>query len=213
MKPNALKFSVGYRLPGNFGSMVDVFRDYRNSIAECYFALPGDPSGRAPLGVQRGELNAADYHVFWSEIQRITALGIKPVLLFNAACYGKEAISKAFQTYLLETLRELRQEIGLSSVTTASPFTAREIKNRYPEIEVRASVNMRLQSIRSLEYLTDSFDGFYLAKELNRDVSALRNIRSWADLCDKQIHLLANSGCLYHCPWQTFHDNMVAHET
>ena len=209
----AVTFSVGYRLPGDFGSMIDVFQDYRNDIVECYFAVPGDPSGRAPLGIRRGELDAESYHVFWTEIRRIVDLGIEPVLLLNAACYGKEAISKPFQTYFLETVQELRNEIGLTTVTTTSPFVAREIKERHPEIEIRASVNMRLQSIRSMMYLADSFDGFYLTKELNRDVPALRTIRSWANAHGKRIHLLANSGCLFHCPWQTFHDNTVAHET
>ena len=213
MKSNALKFSIGYRLPGDFGSMVDIVQDYRNDVKECYFAMPGDPSGRAPLGVSHGELDVDAYHVFWMEMRRIVDLGVEPVLLLNAACYGKEAISANFQTYFLETVRQLRQEIGLVSVTTTSPFVAREIKDRHPDIEVRASVNMGLRSIRSLAYLTDSFDGFYLAKELNRDIPALREIRSWADSCGKRIHLLANSGCLYHCPWQSFHDNMVAHET
>jgi len=208
----AVKFSVGYRLPGDFGSMVDVFRDYRNDIVECYFAMLGDPSGRAPLGVRKGELDAGTFHVFWTEIRRIADLGIRPVLLLNAACYGKEAISKPFRTYFLETVRELRNEMGLTAVTTTSPFVAGEIKERHPEIEIRASVNMRLQSIRSMTYLADSFDGFYLAKELNRDVPTLRTIRSWADSTGKRIHLLANSGCLFHCPWQAFHDSMVAHE-
>ena len=175
--------------------------------------MPGDPSGRAPLGVRRGELDADAFHVFWMEICSIVDLGIKPVLLLNAACYGKETISTAFQTYFLETIRELQNEIGLATITTTSPFVAKEIKDRHPEINIRASVNMRLQSVRGLAYLTDSFDGFYLAKELNHDVPTLRHIRAWAKSCGKQTHLLANSGCLFYCPWQTFHDNMVAHET
>jgi collagenase-like PrtC family protease len=208
-----LKFSIGYRLPSDFGSMVDICREYRREIKECYFAMPGDPSGRAPVGVRRGEWDAEVFPIFWSEIRQIVDLGIEPVLLLNAACYGKEAISQPFQAYFLETVRELCETIGLTVLTTTSPFVAKEIKDRYSSIEVRASVNMRLQSIHSLEYLSDSFDGFYLAKELNRDIPALREIRTWADSQGKRIHLLANSGCFFRCPWQTFHDSMVAHET
>jgi hypothetical protein len=98
--------------------MVDIVQDYRNDIKECYFAMPGDPSGRAPLGVSHGELDVDAYHVFWMEMRRIVDLGVEPVLLLNAACYGKEAISASFQTYFFVLFLQLRPELGFVSVTT-----------------------------------------------------------------------------------------------
>lgn len=207
-----MKFSVGYRLPDENGSMVDVIRDFREDIAECYFAMPGDPSGRGALAVQHGALDMAAVGTFWNELREIVRMGVRPVLLYNAACYGKESISRAFESYILKNVHEVNDLLGVECITTTSPFVAGTIRAHFREIELRASVNMRLYSVSAIECLGGLFDSFYMAKELNRDIAALRRVKAWCDAQGKHIHLLANSGCLYHCPWQTDHDNRVAHE-
>jgi len=208
-----MKFAVGYRLPTQRTSMVEVIREFREEIAECYFAMPGDPSGRGALGVEHGEVDGETVEVFWNELRAIAEMGVRPVLLYNAACYGKEALSKAFASYIVQNVREVRDLLGLACVTTTSAFVAETVREQFPEIELRASVNMRLYSVAALDCLSPLFDSFYAAKELNRDIAALRRVKAWCDAHGKQLHLLANSGCLYHCPWQTEHDNRVAHES
>jgi len=203
---------VGYRLPTEYGSMVDIIRDFRDDIVECYFAMPGDPSGRGSLAVQHGALDIPSVETFWNEMREIVRMGVRPVLLYNASCYGKEAISEAFESYILKNVCEVKDLLGVACITTTSPFVAETVRAHFPDIELRASVNMRLYSLAALECLAPLFDSFYVAKELNRDMAALKRIRTWCDAHGKQIHLLANSGCLYHCPWQTDHDNRVAHE-
>lgn len=208
-----MKFAVGYRLPTERESMVEVIRDFREEIAECYFAMPGDPSGRGALGVQGGALEAETVETFWNELREIAEMGVRPVLLYNASCYGRESVSKAFAAYIVQNVREVRELLGLACVTTTSPFVAETVRAHFPEIELRASVNMRLYSEAALECLSPLFDSFYAAKELNRDMVALRRVKAWCAARGKQVHLLANSGCLYHCPWQTDHDSRVAHES
>ncbi len=208
-----VRFSVGYQLPGGGESLVEVIRDHREAVAECYFALPGDPSGRGALGVAAGELDNEAVTVFWNELQAIAAMGVRTVLLYNASCYGKEAVSTAFERYLWHGIREVRERLGVACVTTTSAFVAETVRARFPELELRASVNMRLYSVAALECLEPLFDSFYAAKELNRDLPALRHMAAWCRDRGKGLHLLANSGCLYHCPWQTEHDNRVAHES
>ena len=96
-------------------------------------------------------------------------------------------------------------------VTTTSLFVAHILKRDYPEIEVRASVNMRLDSTGALEYLGNLFDSFYLRRDLQRDLTAVRMFSEWSRKHGKKMCMLANSGCLRNCPAQTFHDNIVAH--
>jgi hypothetical protein len=206
-----MQFSIGYRPPTERESLVDVIRDHREAVAECYFAMPGDPSGRGALGVSRGALDNEAVACFWNELRAITELGVRPVLLYNASCYGKEAVSTAFANYLRRNLEEVRDLLGVDCVTTTSTFVAETIRAHFPGIELRASVNMRLYSAAALECLAPLFDSFYAAKELNRDLAALRRLSAWCAAHGKSLHLLANSGCLYHCPWQTEHDNRVAH--
>ena len=63
-----------------------------------------------------------------------------------------------------------------------------------------------------MDYLQDVFDGFYLKRELNRDLDAVRAMKTWCDDHGKRLYILANSGCLNHCSSHVFHDNLVAHE-
>jgi hypothetical protein len=39
----------------------------------------------------------------------------------------------------------------------------------------------------------------------------LQQLQEWADINKKELYILVNSGCLHSCPFQTFHDNLVAH--
>ena len=89
---------------------------------------------------------------------------------------------------------------------------ARAVKQAFPDLEVRASVNMRLATVRALEPVAEFFDSFYVQREYNRRLDRIAELKAWADAEGKGLHLLVNSGCLNFCPGQTFHDNLVAHE-
>jgi collagenase-like PrtC family protease len=55
-------------------------------------------------------------------------------------------------------------------------------------------------------------DGYYMQREFNRDSERIEQIKAWCDENGKGLHMLANSGCLKDCSFQSFHDNLVAHE-
>ena len=86
------------------------------------------------------------------------------------------------------------------------------VKSEYPEIEIKASVNMKISSIKGMQYIAHLFDSFCLAKECNRNPKLLKELKTWAEENGKKITILANSGCMRECSGQIFHDNMVAHE-
>jgi hypothetical protein len=71
---------------------------------------------------------------------------------------------------------------------------------------------MEIGTVEGMDYLSDVFDGYYLKRELNRDLAAVRRIKEWCDAHGKRLYLLANSGCLNFCSSHVFHDNLVAHE-
>ena len=206
-----MKYSVGYSLIA-----VEQFNEavlkFRNQIADIYFSWPGMESGRANL-VNNQEDYRQKVNQLINDISMYSEMGIPLVMLFNANCYGGEAISTELVKKIIDTIRFIQKEVtGLFAVTTTSPFIALKIKEHFPEIQVRASVNMRISTIEAMEYLSDRFDFFYIAKEINRELDALKVLKNWADAHKKQISILVNSGCLNNCPNQTFHDNLVAHE-
>lgn len=207
-----MRYAIGYKLPGESESVSELVEAYPGAVSEVYFALPSEPSGRAPLGQAEGWSNEEAAEVLSDELGFLAKKDVGAVLLFNAACYGPEAMSYALEDRVRRGLAFVEKSAPVKAVTTTSLFIARLLKRERPEIPVRASVNMRIGSIPAMEQLADCFDGFYMKRELNRSPDAIEALKRWCDDNGKTLHLLANSGCLYDCAYQTFHDNLVAHE-
>ena len=206
-----MKLMVGYQLTKDNRLMDLILRNHAK-IKEVYFSWGDLPNGRRPFTL------SSDCHPWEAQrrlagdLRTLAGHGVGLNLLLNGNCYGEYSLSK----YLLDTIGDivdyLTGESGLAAVTTTSPVIAEFIKANYPGVETRASVNMGIGTVRGMEYLAANFDGYYLQRELNRDFAAIETLKSWCAKQGKRLYLLANSGCLNHCPAQTFHDNLVAHE-
>ena len=204
-------FSVGYATKLD-NKLVDEIISLKDGISEVYFSWGKTPSGRNDQTRSEG---LAPWQAQAKQIEDIKTLhkaGLKFNLLFNANCYGDKAQARSFFEEIGEIVEYVGGNFNLSSITTTSPLVAKFIKQNFPEIDVRASVNMGIGSILGIEYVADVFDSFYVKRELNRNFKALKTLRKWCDENGKQMYLLANSGCLNDCSAHTFHDNLVAHE-
>jgi len=210
-----IRFAIGYQLAEpDEPSFVELVREYREHIAEVYFPWIGHASGRSPIGTRAGEIDADARRRFESDLCALRGLGVKLDLLFNANCYGAHGMSRDLQREVLRVLGELdRIAGGADVVTTTSPAIAHILKKRTPHIECRASVNMRIGTVEGMRYHAHLFDSYYLQREFNRNLEHLRDLKEWADSNGKTLMMLANSGCLRHCSGQTYHDNLVAHES
>ena len=124
------------------------------SVREVYFPWVGEPSGRPKLGFEEeddpDELAAA----LKRDLTRLRAAGVRLDLLLNANCYGAEAMSIALEKRIEGILEKLNSWGCKPEVcTVASPFVARTLKAVAPDVEVRASVNMRLTTLLAFRYL------------------------------------------------------------
>jgi len=209
-----MKFALGYQLSDpNEDSFVDVVRDFKNHIAEVYFPWLDMPSGRMPLTKRRGFTDWQGQAKLEGDLKKFKKMGLGLDLLLNANCYGKHAVSRYLEQLVCSIIEHIKKTInGPDAVTTTSPAIAQIIRRNFPDIETRASVNMRIGTVPGMAYLADLFDGFYLQREYNRDFDRIAELKNWADRNGKKLYLLANSGCLSFCSGQTFHDNLVAHE-
>lgn len=207
-----MKYSIGYQLPDEYDSTYELCSDYKDHIGSVYFSWANEPGGRMPLCADDEESvrEVSDFQL--EELQKIRELGPELTLLLNANCYGESANSPEFAEKILKLCRFLKTQADISSVTTTSPFVAKTIKKHFADgIKITASVNMRVDSILTMQQLGADFDGFYIRKELNRDLSKIEKLKKWCDGNKKELHILANSGCLSYCGFQTYHDNLVAH--
>ena len=194
-----MKFSVGYQADA---AWIDALVARREALCDVYFAFGTMPSGRkAVSGVDRQ----------LEDLGRLADAGIQLHLLFNANCYGAKAQARSFFAEVGETIERF-SDGALTGVTTTSPLVAKFVKDNFPHLETRASVNMEIGTEEGMDYLADLFDGFYLKRELNRDLASVRRIKDWCDAHGKKLYILANSGCLNFCSSHVFHDNLVAHE-
>ena len=200
-----MKFSIGYQLPDEYDSTAEIVQDYQEHISSVYFSAPGHSSARSIVEQESQE-------EMLEELRYIRNLGVSLTLLYNANCYGDGAVSSDFQKEILETVGSMVDAVGITDITTTSPFVAKVVKKEFPQIKICASVNMWIGTEQAMKYLGDNFDGYYLQRELNRDFKRIKQLSDWCKQNGKQLRLLANSGCLYTCPFHTFHDNLVAHE-
>jgi len=185
----------------------------REQIPEVYFSWGGYANGRNSQLRQKGLTPWEAQCRQERDLRRLAGAGIGLNLLFNAMCYGRDSQSRQFFQGIGDTVEELENRFSLRSVTTTSPLIARFVKENFPALDVRASVNMCIGTVEGMEYVKDLFDSFYLQREKNRDLAHVNKLRSWCDHHGKKLYLLANSGCLNHCSAHVFHDNLVAHET
>jgi collagenase-like PrtC family protease len=209
-----MRYAVGYQLADEGeDSIVDIVRDYREQVAEVYFPWTDMASGRAALATRRGYTDWTAQARLEEDLVALRALGVRLDLLLNANCYGGLAVSEFLANQVTSLLEHLEDLVGGADVvTTTSPFVAHVIKERFPQVETRASVNMRIGTVQGFSYVADLFDGYYVLRDHNRDLERIGEIKEWADAHDKRLLMLVNSGCLYACSGQTFHDNLVAHE-
>jgi len=208
-----MNFAVGYQLPDpDEEPFPQIVADFRGRIEEVYFPWLDMPSGRSPMASRSGWVDWEAQQVLEEDLRAIKAMGIKLDLLFNANCYGGDSLSQSLANRVCSIVEHLGEVAGLDAITTTSLFIARTVKQSFPAIDVRASVNMRLGTVKAFEYVADLFDSFYLQREYNRDLERIGEVKAWCDAHGKGLHFLVNSGCLNWCSGQSFHDNLVAHE-
>ncbi len=207
-----MKYSVGYQVKTN-DEFVSYITSHAGDISEVYFSWGDFPSGRNKMTVNSVFTPEEALEKQKFDMEKIAKSGVKLNLLFNANCYGDNALSREFFNKVGDTVDYVITNYGLDSVTTASPVIARFIKTNFEGVKTRASINMEIGTKEGAEYLFEYYDGFYLKREFNRNFKFIKEFKAFLNSNGKTLHCLANSGCLNYCSARTFHDNLVAHES
>ncbi len=203
------KYAVGYdwMIQGGFTAMVE---PYLPTIKEVFFSWPGMVSGR---NVHLEKSIEESVEQLCGDLSWCRENGVELDLLFNANCYGEDAYSEELRAQVYDVMAELdRRGLFPEIVTTTSQYIAKVLKVRHPKIEIRSSVNMKLESTKAMEYISDIFDSFYICRDIQRDRRVMKQFSDWCDDHGKKLCMLVNSACLRCCPVQIWHDNYLCHK-
>jgi len=207
---NRTKFAVGHYLtqyPNDPKSFAELAKRFAPRLREVYFPWPGLSNARAKVYDQPD-----DEARIAADLKYCREHGMKLDILANATCYGDMAFTEDQRKHILSIIGKL-DDMGLRPeiVTTTSPYIAKVFKLNFPDIEVRASVNMRLRNTLALEYLAPVYDSYYICRDVQRDLPTFHMMAKWCRDHGKKLCMLANSGCVRNCPWQVFHETMLSH--
>ena len=208
---NRTKFAVGHfltREPDDPKSFLALAKRYAPRLREVYFSWPGLMNGR-PYIRQGGD----EEERVISDLKYCREHGMKLDLLANATCYGESACTEEQRLQLAGIIERLASA-GLypEIITTTSPYIAKLFKTNYPDMEIRASVSMRLRNTLAFEYLAPLFDSYYICRDVQRDLPTFHRMAAWCRDHGKKLCMLVNSGCVRNCPWQVFHETLHAHD-
>ena len=98
---------------------------------------------------------------------------------------------------------------GVNMVTVTLPFLLQMAKRYFPHLKVCVSSFARVQNVHMAQYWEAvGADRIILPESIARDFDTLTAIRK-AVRCE--LELIANHCCLFHCPLDLHHRNMVSH--
>ena len=122
-----LKYIVGYPIAENQSFLQSIVQN-KDDVSEVYFSFGDMPNGRSVLGAGGSQTAFELQQRQMADLKYLSGEGLHFNLLFNANCYGKDSQSRAFFNRIGDLTDYLQGEIGLSSITTASPLIAKFIK-------------------------------------------------------------------------------------
>jgi collagenase-like PrtC family protease len=171
------------------GFWTEIRERFGQQVREVYFPMPDEQfaSGRNPQPRQ-----------FLTDFLRYAPLP-KSVLM-NPIILPKPVETMA--PAVLSTLRQLRDDFGVQSVTVTNIALARLIKEALPDFYVTASVLMGIATPMQALLARDYVDAMTPDTRVLRDLAGLKRLRL---AFPGEIRLLVNEACIPGCPFRTQH--------
>jgi collagenase-like PrtC family protease len=201
-----LEFSVPYN--NDPETLPEIFRlktHTGNCIREIYLSGPQEFSGAGRIAPEM------DFCTFSGIVEKIHKEGIRVNLLLNSICEGADWYSPSVLKSTMDYLSRAHEECGVESVTMANPMYIREVRRRFPNLEICASVLSDIDCVQKAVIFRKAGASVITPDvNINRDLSLLKRIKEKAQV---EIKLMVNEGCLFRCPFRKFHFNYISHKS
>ena len=201
-----LEFSVPYN--NDLDTLTDIFRfkEHKgNRIREIYLSGPQEYAGSGRIAPEM------DFGRFADVVDRIHREGIRVNLLLNSVCEGSDWYAPQVLKSTMDYLKRAHEEHGVEAITIANPLYIREVRRRFPQLEICASVLSDIDCVqKALIFKKAGADVITPDVDINRDLSLLKRIK---DATQLEIKLMVNEGCLFRCAFRKFHFNYISHKS
>jgi collagenase-like PrtC family protease len=203
---SGLEFSIPYN--NDPECLQEIFRlkeHNGNRIREIYLSGPQEFSGAGRIAPE------LSFDEFALVVRLIHDRGIRVNLLLNSICEGSDWYSPGVLNSTMEYLRRAHEEHGVESVTIANPLYVREVRRRFPQIEITVSVLGDIDCVhKAVVFRKAGADVITPYVDINRNLTLLKKIR---EKTGAEIKLMVNEGCLFQCAFRKFHFNYISHKS
>jgi collagenase-like PrtC family protease len=199
-----LRDDMDYSLATNWDlKLLDLLEG--TSATNLYGQIWGDPLGGGRMALFIPQVGKEEAAAFIAAA-RTKGLGFN--YLMNATCFDNTEFTRGGYQKIVEHL-EWITSTGADMITVTLPFLLQMAKNHFPHLKVCVSSFARVQNMymaRSWEEL--GADKIILPESIARDFQTLQLIR---EAVGCELELIANHCCLFYCPFDLHHRNMVSH--
>lgn len=206
MTTGGLEFSVPYN--NDPETLPEIFRlksVNNNRIREIYLSGPQEFSGSGRIAPEM------DFAEFARLVESINREDIRVNLLLNATCDGADWYSPGTLNRTMDYLKRVHEEHGVEAVTIANPLYVREVRRRFPNLEICASVLGDINCVhKAIIFAKAGVNAITPDVDINRDLGLLKKIREKSGV---EIKLMVNEGCLFRCAFRKFHFNYISHQS
>ena len=175
------------------------------SVSGLYGQIWGDPLGGGRMALFIPKVGKEEALSFIAETRK---RGLEFNYLINASCFDNLEFTKEGYKKIAEHLNWIAST-GVDTVTATLPFLLQMAKRYFPHLKVCVSSFARVQNVHLARYWEEmGADKIILPESIARDFDTLAAIRKTVSC---ELELIANHCCLFHCPLDLHHRNMVSH--
>ena len=198
-----MKLVVGS--PGDINSTKKILHEVGKDIAEIYLGVRVSTFGSA-----RDEIYDLDLDELCQIVEIANPYGVEISIAFNTPCYSGKQFSKKFlEDY--RTFLSTITEMSISHLVISDSFLIHFTLQQFPHLNVQVSSLSYVDSPEKARYYEKmGVKRIILPIDLVRNLPLLKSIR---EAVGCQLEIMANLGCLYNCPYHTFHGQFHGHNS
>lgn len=175
------------------------------SVESLYGQMWDDPLGGGRMAMFIPKVGRKEVTSFISEARK---KGFSFNYLINATCFDNLEFTKKGYKKIMKHL-EWISSTSTDMVTVTLPFLLEMVRKDFPHLKVCVSSFARVQNVHLAKYWEEmGADKIILPEAIGRDFKILHLIRESVDC---ELELIANHCCLFQCPLDLHHRNMVSH--